>query len=367
MLSSSSPGAARPDLAEPTSLFESLHVLRSENPHYKAIIHPSAEQIADLNAVIKSLRLELDGGVDEATGDETAYELAVALLWHSDTMLIEEGVQLMEYLLKKRWDYYWITVVHDRPVSAVGNDRVEDGGAACTQLVESVPDENDLDDGEASDDGRKNTSGRPAELRFGDSSRAVEVEHVGIHDRSSNATAKSTAHSEAQAVLRGSAVQFATAPPPPEDECGSVPPSLVRDRGPPLEVTPGTSGAPVAASCSSGVPRDSTAGTRHTKTPWCASSSRADATSSSAKSHSSTCGDTHSHHERLAKCYYNLAVGCTKLRHNDKALFYVSNMLRLRPDSEDGLLLRRLLCARLYLGKMFMLSVPLLAFGLLFL
>ncbi|KAG5465204.1 hypothetical protein LSCM4_00657 [Leishmania orientalis] len=363
----SAPPAARPELAEPISFFESLQVLRSENPHYRAITHPSAEQIDNLNAVIRCLRLQLDGGAEESTGDETAYELAVALLWHSDTPLIEEGIQLMEYLLKERWEHYWATLVRNGPVAAVGIGKGEDDAAACSQLVESVPDEDGLDDGGIRDDARKGTSGSGAEWQCGNSSGAAGVAHLCSDGRTGNAMAESSANSRTPAILRGSAVQFATAPPPPEDECGSVPPSLVRDREQSLVLTPGAPGATVAASCSSAVSPASTTSTQCSKSSSSAPYTGAETASSSTKRHSPGPGDAQSHHERLANCFYNLAIGYTKLRNNDKALFYVSNMLRLRPQSEEGLLLRRLLCARLYIRHVFIFSVPLLAVGLIFL
>ncbi|KAG5465943.1 hypothetical protein CUR178_00658 [Leishmania enriettii] len=363
----SAPPAARPELAEPIGFFESLQVLRSENPHYRAITHPSAEQIDNLNAVIRCLRLQLESGVEEATGDETAYELAVALLWHSDTPLIEEGIQLMEYLLKERWEHYWATSVRNEPVAAVGIGKGEDDAAACSQLVESVPDEDGLDDGEITYDARKGTSGSEAEWQSGSNSGAAGVAHLCSDDRTINARTECFTNSRTPAILRGSAVQFATAPPSLEDECGSMPPSLVRDREPSLVLTPGVPGATVAASSSCAVSTASATRPQCSKNFSTAPYAGAETASSSSERHSSGLGDAQSYHERSANCFYNLAIGYTKLRNNDKALFYVSNMLRLRPQSEEGLLLRRLLCARLYIRHVLFFAVPLLTAGLIFL
>lgn len=362
MFTASGPRVNRPDLAEPASFFEALQILRSEDPYYMSITHPSTEQVDYLNGVIKCLRLQLDGGVDEATGDKTAYELAVALLWHSDTSLIEEGVQLMEYLLKERWDQYWSTAICSRPSAAVGDDQDEHGEAVRSQVVESVPDEDDRDDGEWVD-----IFGSPAEGQCVNLSCNAAVAHPCSAHRTSNTMAQRAADSGTQAILRGSAVQFATAPPPPESECGSVPPSLVRDRGPSAALTEGESGTTVGSSCACSTTVTVMAITQGTQKSLNSFCTGPDTAMPSTDKHVLSSTDAHSHYERLAKCYYNLAVGYTKIRKNEKALFYISNMLRLSPRSEEGLMLRRLLCARLYVRQIFIFSVPLLALGLLFL
>ncbi|CBZ26475.1 conserved hypothetical protein [Leishmania mexicana MHOM/GT/2001/U1103] len=362
MFAASGPCSDRPDLAEPASFFEALQILRTEDPYYLSITSPSTEQVDYLNGVIKGLRLQLDGGVDEATGDKTAYELAVALLWHSDTLLIEEGVQLMEYLLKERWDRYWSMAIRSRPSAAVGDDQDEYDEDVRSQVVESVPDEDDRNDDEWVD-----IFGSPAEGQCANRSRNAAVVHPCSAHCTSITMAKSAARSGTQVILRGSAVQFATAPPPPENECGSVPPSLVRDRGQSSALTQGESGTTVSSSCACSTSTAVMAITLGLQKSLHSSYTGPDTAMSSTDKHALSFSDPHLHYERLAKCYYNLAVGYTKIRKNEKALFYISNMLRLSPWSEEGLLLRRLLCARLYVRHVFIFSFPLLAMGLLFL
>ncbi|CAM44399.1 conserved hypothetical protein [Leishmania braziliensis MHOM/BR/75/M2904] len=364
MSSASASCATRPDLAEPASLLESLQILRSENPQYMAITHPSTEQVDDLNSVIQCLRLQLDGGVDGATGDETAYELAVALLWHSDKSLIEEGVLLMEYLLKERWDHYWSTVIRRPPDTDVDDD--EHGKSLGSDLVESAPEEDGLDDGRPHDDEWLGISGSPSDGKSASSSSAAAAADPCFTHCTNNEMVESAENTGPSVILRGSAVQFATAPPPPEVGYGSAPPSLMRDRAQPSACRWGASGMTVASSCSSATTAAMTS-TQCLPKALGASCTSPSTAGSSTHRHSSNCEDAHPHYERLASCYYHLAVGYTKLRKNEKALFYVNNVLRLIPCSEEGQLLRRLLCARLYVQHVFIFTVPLLAVGFLFL
>lgn len=343
---SSPPSPSQPETVEPAGFVEAVHVLRTPDPRYDAILHPSEEQLENLNAVIKGLRLELDNGVDDATGDSTAYELAVALLWHVDRALIEEGMQLMEFLLKGRWDQHWSTVVRPR----IGD--ADDAEMARRHGVQSVADD-DADD--------------------------VSADTVGPHADSCETlpgVASQPATTTASGVLYGSAVQFATAPPPPEDECNSVPPSLVRDRGSsPLVArvnsaiaeASASSWAASAAAQSAAAPSAATPSGSARQTSSTCFTSPGTMSCSTDKATSSSSRGTDAHDERLSRCYYHLAVGHTKLRRNDKALFFLSNALELAPRSEDVLLLRRLVSARVLVRRYVFGSLPLLALGLLFL
>ncbi|KAK7201609.1 hypothetical protein NESM_000225400 [Novymonas esmeraldas] len=349
--SSAAPSEAEADLAEPTSFFEALRILRSANSHYAAIIHPCPEQVRDLDSVIKGLRLQLEAGVDEAAGDETAYELAVALLWHSNPSLVEEGTQLMDYLLRERWNQRWSTVVHHRRGGAT--TKGEDGDeAAQRRLVHSAGDES-VDDDEW------------VPAAAGDASaRNVVASRSAPTDAASGATSAT-----APSYLMGAAVRFATAPPPPEDECGSEPPSLVRDRACSSLLTgdrSGTSAAPSSAAMPRSAAASSSAGSAQRSSGTSYTSPGTASASTDALS-TASCNASERDEARLATCYYHLAVGHTKLRNNEKALFYLSNAQRLHRRSKEVLLLRRLLCARLHVRHVMLRSVPLLAVGLLFL
>ncbi|KPA81777.1 hypothetical protein ABB37_04057 [Leptomonas pyrrhocoris] len=306
------------ELREPRSVFEALHILRSRNPFYMAITNPTKDKTEALDFTINSLRVHIDQGVDEETGDETAVALAVALLWHDKKVCIEEGIQLMEYLLRERWAVRWSAVVGE-------------GGVPLGKVVESGPDEED--------DGDENWVNLETQ-------EAKPGSYAAAWTASSRPTNSTPGSHE---VLLGTAIQGATAPPPPEEEDGSIPPSLVRDRGT----------LPTAAHLAS-----SSTTTTATTTTTTSSSYTSPGVGSSA---CATAAATLTRDEQLAQCYYHLAVGYTKLRMNKKALFYADHLLRLSPLNRDGLLLRRLLCARIYVTSTLTKSLPFLLLGLLFL
>jgi hypothetical protein len=346
------------DLREPCNLMEAFRILRSNDPHYVAITHPSKEQIEDLDAVIKGLRFELDQGVDDASGDETAFELAVALLWHEDKKNIQEGIQLMEYLLKDRWDLRWSTMVGHQSTLSIG-------------LEESLPDD---EVGTAGDGGEWVDTGAV------DDALADDNNNCGAWTSTKTLTG---AAAGSRGVLVGTAIRGATAPPPPEDDGGSAPPSITRERT-------DTSSLRSRVVASSTPSAGTTASTRDTRV--CdATATTSKATKSTLSSYTSpgVCSDVGAacaavagpcselatseddaaltRDEQLSKCYYHLAIGYTKLRKNDKALFYAANALQLTPHNGDVLLLKRLLAARLYVIQTLIRSVPFFALGLLFL
>ncbi|KAG5490777.1 hypothetical protein JKF63_00899 [Porcisia hertigi] len=360
--------AAQAEFAGPAGIVESLQILRSQNPYYMSVLYPSSEQVEDLNAVIRCLRLQLEGGVSEATGDETAYELAVALLWHSDAALVQEGVELMLYLLKGRWEEYWTTVVCKTHGAVAGDDDDDDGEEARRQAVQSASNvDHDSDNNVARRHNSVSISAGSDEGQCSSTSGgAADVDHCSLR-RPGDTVANSTTIRGPRVIRRGFAVQLATAPPPPEDECRSAPLSLVRDRGPSVGPSGCVGGASVAPSSSSNTTTSEIIGTLSPQRSSDARNTAPGTADSSAHKCSWACEDAQSHQERLAKCNYHLAVGYTKLRNNDEALFYVDNMLRFTPCSEEGLLLRRLLCARLNVKHIFLLHVPLLPKFFLFL
>lgn len=343
------------DLQEPMSLLEAIRILRSRNPHYAAIMCPSKEQIEDLDVVIKGLRFQIVEGTVAEEGDETAFELAVALLWHKNMLLIEEGIELMEYLLKERWDMHWTAVTGSR------------AGPQQT-LVEGVVDE---------DKGNRMGEEAGSEEEWVDIG-APEGEMGGYSAAWTAPNSFSKSVAGCRGVVVGTAILGATAPPPPEEEDSSVPPSLVRERSALMTrssaVCTSFSGAASAASTMT-----TTTNLRNTRASTATSAAADSSSSYTSPGVDSSIGATNTvtsvskadavamWDEQLSKYYYHLAIGYTKLRRNGKALFYVDNMLRLSPKNKDGLRLRRLLCARLYVSRTLVQSVPFLALGFLFL
>ncbi|KPI90523.1 hypothetical protein ABL78_0283 [Leptomonas seymouri] len=312
------------DLCEPKSLIQAFRILHSCDPHYMAIINPTQEQINDLDSIIKALQLQLESGGGEETGDEKAYELAVALLWHNVTSCIEDGITLMEYVLMKRWEEHWLAVTGS-------------SGIANGVRVGSVPDD----------------KGGVEKMRAG-----LEVPEGGPHDYPADWRAwntPSTSAADSQRVLLGTTLHGATAPLPPEEEDSSCPTSLVRERG----TLPAATRSVSSATTSTGDTKMSAATTSATTTSSSYTSAESahlecatDAETGMPCKISAFGGATAAlPHVRLAQCYYHLAIGYTKLLKNDKALFYTDSMLRLSPNSRDGLLLKRLLCARLYVSR----------------
>ncbi|GET93714.1 hypothetical protein, conserved [Leishmania tarentolae] len=360
MFADSHPCADSPDLAVPASLAECLQILWSDHPYYRSIRKPSKEQVDNLNASIRCLLLQLHEGVDEATGDKTAYELAVAMLWHSDTSLIEEGVLLMEYLLKERWNQYWSMAIRTRPSAATSHGQDEDNEGVRRDVVEKVSGEDNRNE-EGADIVRSLDQDQCV-----NSNHAAAVAHLCSADRTSTAITPSPANSGERVILRGSAVQFATAPPPPENEYGSVPPSLVRGREQSSTLTQGGPDTRFGSSfsCFSSAPVTSTEGKQQS---WNSTHTGMSTETPTTEKSSLDAADVHSHYDRLAECCYNLAVGYTKLRKNKKALFYVGNALRLSHCTEEVLLLRRLLCARQHVRNFTSISAMLVAYGLLLL
>lgn len=344
------------DFQEPSNFMEAIRILRSDDPHYMSITHPSDEVIEDLNSVIKNLRLQLDDGVTGDDGDTTAFELAVALLWHADKIAIQEGILLMEYLLKERWSVRWSTVMNRQGLQHL------DGAGPEGQLVESVAE----DDDEVAN-------------------RQEDEEWVDLRDASDAGGAKSSSAAAALArhVPVGTAIRGATAPPPPEDDLdNSVPPSLTRERAVAV-----TSTSSQLSRCASSTPASAAAtATPSTFTTTTNTSTKPTSSSYTSPEEDSAVGDAAAsssfgdsvreaeaaavvvvRDEELARCYYHLAVGYTKLRKNDKALFFTESVLRLSRHHKDGLRLKRLLSARLYVSRTLIRSIPFFALGLFFL
>lgn len=333
---------AEDELTVASSLLEAIRILRSDDAHYAAVTNPTKEQIEDLDAVIKGLRLTLDDGIDDAAGDETAFELAVALLWHADKSAITEGIQLMEYVLQERWAARWSAVMGSREAALPPH-----------ALVESVPDEDEAERPNCEEDDWVDTA-------------AAADDAAALVGGYSAAWTSGTLRKSRGGVPVGTAIRGATAPPPPEAEGGSVLPSLTRGRAassasahPTLASSPSTSQGPISRQPTTG----SVGTSRHSTSSYTSPGVDSSVCDTSASVASTTRADD----QRLAKGYYHLAVGYTKLRKNDKAFFYAESALRLCPDDVDGRRLLRLLSARLYVARRLMMSVPLLAVGLLFL